>query len=148
MGGQNAVDIDRAICRMLNLDPKSLPTHRAAVELGLLSEKSLIQGDFHIIDDFRMPVIAPLTFGPEMFRTTIRKHLIQRPVVDLQLCKRCQECIRYCPANAIREEKNRIEFDYNQCIRCYCCIEVCPHGALTARETLTGRLVRRLTNLH
>ncbi len=47
-------------------------------------------------------------------------------------------------AQAISKEAAVLSFDYDACIRCYCCIEICPHGALTARETRTGRAVRKL----
>jgi len=142
--GLDAVEVDRSICRMLGLDPDLLPTNRAAKELGLVEETGYINGDFSIINDFKLPVPAPLTFGPGSLQKMMRKHLIQRPVVDLHLCKRCEDCIRYCPAKAIHAAKDRIMFDYDQCIRCYCCLEVCPHGALRSKEPLAGKIIRAL----
>jgi formate hydrogenlyase subunit 6/NADH:ubiquinone oxidoreductase subunit I len=40
-----------------------------------------------------------------------------------------------------------IGFDYDRCIRCYCGVEVCPHGALSARETKPGKLIRKLSRI-
>lgn len=147
IGSPDAIEADRAVCRMLGLNPDMLPTNRAAMELGLLSETGYINGDFHIINDFKFPVLGPLTFGPKQLQKFMRKYLIQRPVVDDHLCKRCEECIHYCPAKAIRPFKDRIGFDYDQCIRCYCCIEICPYGALRAKEPLTGKIIRRLSKV-
>ena len=145
IAGRNAVEIDRAICRMLHLDPDALLTNRIAKQLGLVNETGHISGDFHMVNDFLLPDLGPLTFGPAYLQKTLRKHLIQRPVVDHKRCKRCGECLRYCPAVAIQPIKERITFDYNRCIRCYCCVEICPHGALRAAETLPGKIIRRLT---
>ena len=103
--------------------------------------------NFSIINDFQLPVPGPLTFGPGPLQQLMRKHLIQRPVVDHNLCKRCEDCIRYCPAKAIRMDKDRILFDYDQCIRCYCCLEICPHGALRSKEPLAGKIIRGLPGI-
>ncbi|MFC1798897.1 DUF362 domain-containing protein [Thermodesulfobacteriota bacterium] len=146
IGSCNAVEVDRAICHMIDLDPELLPTNRAARELGLLKETSLIQGDFNIVNDFAFPDQIPLTFGPKPLEKIMRRHLIQRPAVEDSRCKHCEDCLKFCPAKAITTEKNRIVFDYDRCIRCYCCLEICPHGALRARETLPGKIVRKITS--
>jgi uncharacterized protein (DUF362 family)/Pyruvate/2-oxoacid:ferredoxin oxidoreductase delta subunit len=144
VGSCNALEADRAICRMIDLDPDELPTNRAARKLGLLKETGLIQGDFHIVNDFAFPEQVPLTFGPKPLEKFMRRHLIQRPVVEETLCKHCEDCLEFCPAKAIATDRHQIVFDYDRCIRCYCCLEICPHGALRARETLPGKIVRRI----
>jgi len=147
VAGLDAVEVDRSICRMLGLNPDVLLTNRAAKELGLVDETVYINGDFSIINDFKLPVPGPLTFGPGPLQKVMRKHLIQRPVVDHNLCKRCEDCVLYCPAKAIRMDKDRILFDYDQCIRCYCCLEICPHGALRSKEPLAGKIIRGLPGI-
>ncbi|NIS74894.1 MAG: 4Fe-4S dicluster domain-containing protein, partial [Deltaproteobacteria bacterium] len=82
--------------------------------------------------------------GPERLHGFFRRHLTQRPVCNDALCRLCGECWQYCPASAISKGKKKLSFDYDTCIRCYCCIEVCPHGALTARETVLGSMVRKI----
>ncbi len=147
VASRDAIEADRSICRMLGLNPDLLLTNRAAMELGLISQKGYINGDFHIISDFKFPVLSPLAFGPKLLQKVMRKHLIQRPVVNDHVCTLCEECIQYCPSKAISPVKDRISFDYDQCIRCYCCIEICPHGALHSKEPLTGKIIRRLSNI-
>jgi ferredoxin len=144
VGSRNAAAADMAVCKMLGLDPNHLPTHISARASGLIDETISINGSLPPVAAFKFPVLAPLTFGPRSLRNIIRKHLVQRPVVDPMLCKQCGECWQYCPAKAITPGVKQIQFDYAGCIRCYCCIEVCPHGALRSAETLTGWLVRRL----
>lgn len=147
LGGASVLAVDAAACRLLGLPPDNLPTHRAAVELGLAPHHISLRGDFDPITGFRLPVLAPLTFGPERFQRLIRRHLVQRPAVDPKTCRLCGECWRYCPAKAITPYARVIGFDYDRCIRCYCCVEICPHGALTSVETPPGKVVRKLAGL-
>jgi Fe-S-cluster-containing hydrogenase component 2 len=56
----------------------------------------------------------------------------------------CGACWKYCPARAISHDKGKIVFNYEKCIRCYCCIEICPQGALSTKETLAGKAVRKI----
>jgi uncharacterized protein (DUF362 family)/NAD-dependent dihydropyrimidine dehydrogenase PreA subunit len=147
VGGKSAFDIDMAICRLLDMDPEKLPTHIAAKALGLASRSVDINGNIDVVDDFKLPALAPLTFGPKSVQKFMRKHLLQRPEADRLLCQLCGECWQYCPAKAIMLCKDRIDFDYDGCIRCYCCIEICPHGALHTTETLPGKMLRKLSIL-
>jgi uncharacterized protein (DUF362 family)/Pyruvate/2-oxoacid:ferredoxin oxidoreductase delta subunit len=148
IGSSDAPSADWAICRMLGIDPDFLPTLKAARELDLLNESIRMTGDVIRVDHFELPVLGPLTFGPRLFRKLMRKHLVQRPVVDQNHCQLCGECWQYCPAEAITPYEKIIGFDYERCIRCYCCVEICPHGALEATETLPGKVIRRISRLN
>lgn len=143
----SAPALDAAICRFLGLPPERLPTHRAAEELGLAPREFEILGDFRPVAEVRLPVLAPLTFGPQRLQRLMRRHLVQRPEADPRACRMCGECWRVCPAKAITAAAERIAFDYDRCIRCYCCVEMCPHGALKAVETGPGRIVRKMAGL-
>jgi len=146
VGSTYAPAADLAICRMLEIEPDRLPTHKAAKSLGLIGDESYITGDFIKISQFRLPEPVPLTFGPKPFQKLIRKYVIQRPVADEQMCRLCGECWKFCPAKAITPPESTgdqgIVFDYDKCIRCYCCVEVCPHGAIRAAETMIGRFMK------
>jgi uncharacterized protein (DUF362 family)/Pyruvate/2-oxoacid:ferredoxin oxidoreductase delta subunit len=143
MAGDDAVALDMAVCRMFGLDPHILLTNRIASEMGLAPDYEL-EGELPQINDFRLPLMTPLVFGPPALHGMARKHILQRPVVNNNLCRMCGECGKYCPAKAIADEGARIKFDYDKCIRCYCCIEVCPHGALETKESLLIGLARRI----
>ena len=147
VGSRSGIETDRAICRMLGLEPDMLLTNAVAAKMGLASKEVYINGDFHIIHDFKLPVLGPVTFGPRMLQRVIRRHLVQRPVVDDALCKRCAECRQYCPVQAISFKRGKMIFDYDRCIRCYCCAEICPDGAVRAVETLPGKIIRRLSKI-
>ncbi len=144
IGSRDAVALDHAVCGMLGLDPYSLLTNRAAREMGLVEDEVLMESDIPRIDDFRLPEISPLIFGPPKLHGFMRRHFVQRPVSDQSACRLCGECWKYCPAKAIKPHGKKIGFDYDKCIRCYCCLEVCPHAAIRAKETLPGRIVRKV----
>ncbi len=144
VGGKNAIEVDRAICSLLGLNPDKLPTHQAAKKLGLVEKEVHVNGYFSFIMDFKLPHTGSLSLGPKPFHKFMRRHFIQRPVVDEDLCRLCGQCSQYCPAKAINQNNKTILFDYDRCIRCYCCIEICPHGALCAKETLPGKILDRL----
>ena len=145
VGSSDAASADMAICSMLGIEPDKLLTIKVAKKMGLVGNKVNIQGDFHMINDFAFPEQMSLVFGPKVFHKYMRKHMVQRPVVDNLVCMLCGECWKYCPAKAITPCKKRIEIDYDKCIRCYCCIEVCPNGAIKSAETLQGKVMRWLS---
>jgi uncharacterized protein (DUF362 family)/Pyruvate/2-oxoacid:ferredoxin oxidoreductase delta subunit len=144
MASRDAVALDSTVCTMLGIAPEELLTNKAAKELGIHEEPIEINGDLPVIHDFMLPEMTPLVFGPERLHGYMRRHLVQKPVSDDNLCRMCGECWKFCPAKAITEAKKKLLFDYDKCIRCYCCIEVCPHGALKAKEPVIGKLVRRV----
>ncbi len=90
--------------------------------------------------------------GPEFLKRIpwldawLRNQVTALPEVDPALCVGCGECVRICPARAMREEKgrgenrrSRIIIDRDACIRCYCCHELCPQHAIILRKRLFAR---------
>jgi uncharacterized protein (DUF362 family)/Pyruvate/2-oxoacid:ferredoxin oxidoreductase delta subunit len=140
----DAFAMDVAICRVLGIDPYSVFTNKAALDMGLVPDDIALTGEIPAVDNFKFPDITPLVFGPEKLHGFMRRHLVQRPLPDTSSCRLCGECWKYCPANAISREERRIKIDYEKCIRCYCCIEVCPHAALRTKEPLLGKALRKL----
>jgi len=144
MGSNNAAAMDITVCKMLGLEPDSLLTNKMS---GPLDDEIITEGDLPVISGFELPEISPLLFGPQGMQGFSRRHLVQRPVSDDNVCKMCGECWKYCPAQAISHDKKRIYFDYDKCVRCYCCLEVCPHGALKAKETMIGSVARKILRI-
>lgn len=144
LASNNAAAMDITVCKMLNVEPDSLFTNKMS---GPSVDEIIVEGDLPIISGFKLPEISPLIFGPAGMHGFSRRHLVQRPVCDDNVCKMCGECWKYCPAQAIGHGKKKILFDYDKCIRCYCCIEVCPHGALKAKETMPGSVARKILRI-
>ena len=149
LGSRDAPALDAVVCDMFGLPADALPTNRAAGRIGLFSGRFDLDGELLRVQDFKIPRMVPLVFGPACFHSILRRHLVQRPVLKReQPCRVCGDCRRYCPAGAIAQGRDRVMFDYDKCIRCYCCIEVCPHGALGTEEPLLGRIVGRVMKRH
>lgn len=146
MAGAHGAALDVAVCRMLRVPEDELLTTRIARQEGVLTGEVETAGEIPEVENFQLPSVTPLVFGPPWSHGFLRKHLIQRPQLIADLCRSCGECRRYCPAGAISGSGRALGFDYDRCIRCYCCIEVCPHGALRTHEPLLGRLTMRLMN--
>ncbi|MHA1419025.1 MAG: 4Fe-4S binding protein [Candidatus Heimdallarchaeaceae archaeon] len=58
-----------------------------------------------------------------------------KPVVDPELCIKCNICWKFCPDNAIyradKEKDQIIKFDYEYCKGCGICANECPSKAIT-----------------
>ncbi|MEN6621246.1 MAG: DUF362 domain-containing protein [Smithella sp.] len=145
IGGNDSFALDMAVCKMLGVTHTNMPMLKVAQEEGLIPSCE-IDGILPQVRNFQLPGGGHLIFGPAFLQNFLRRHTLARPVCEEQLCQLCGKCGMICPAEAIKEKTDKIEFDYSKCIRCYCCIEVCPFGALHSRETLGGRLTRRLVN--
>ena len=58
----------------------------------------------------------------------------ERPVIDLEKCKRCFLCYLYCPEAALRlDAENFPHVDYDHCKGCMICYEECPTDAITRK---------------
>jgi len=56
------------------------------------------------------------------------------PVLDPDLCIKCNICWKYCPDHAIypadREKDEPISYDYDYCKGCGICAQECPKSAI------------------
>jgi len=145
LGSDSALAIDRAICRILGLEPDQVPILKAAGELGLLDEFPDIDGPLEPLGSFHLPQAGPsLLYGPQILQRLLRLYFLSRPAAEADLCRHCGACWEICPAKAIDGTVPPLKFNYDRCIRCCCCIEVCPHGALHTVDPLPARMVRKI----
>jgi len=145
MGSCDTFALDMAVSKMIGIDYEIVPFLKIAKENNLTASFT-IDGILPVIPDFDLPAIEGLIFGPRFLHNFLRRHTMPLPVCDNHLCKQCNQCWTICPAQAIQSLEAGVEFDYQKCIRCYCCIEICPHGALHSRETIGGKVIRRLVD--
>ncbi|HOJ52704.1 MAG TPA: DUF362 domain-containing protein [Syntrophales bacterium] len=133
IGADDPLGVDMAVCRLLGLDPDTVPVLAAAKNRGLLPSWEALPRIEGKVVGFRLPHLEPLlaTAGP--LKGVLRKYFLARPVPDMKLCRLCGECVKMCPAQAI-ESVGRLSISYDRCIRCYCCIEICPYGAMMKKE--------------
>lgn len=143
IGSDNSFALDMVVSEMLDVYYENVPILKIARDEHLIPSFD-IDGMLPKVRRFQLPAGSRLVFGPKVMQNFLRHHTLAWPVCEQPLCQMCGKCREICPAKAIKDVKDRIEFDYTKCIRCYCCVEVCPYGALRSRETLTGRITRRL----
>ncbi|MGN1298459.1 MAG: 4Fe-4S binding protein [Candidatus Scatovivens sp.] len=55
-----------------------------------------------------------------------------KPIYLSEKCKQCGLCFPVCPDDAIpvKEDGNRVDFDYDACKGCGVCAKVCPFKAI------------------
>lgn len=58
-------------------------------------------------------------------------HLAKKPRVDSSKCDRCFECLKFCPAGAIRDSDSTITIDPDKCIWGCGCWSICPKHAIS-----------------
>ncbi|MBI5555373.1 MAG: DUF362 domain-containing protein [Elusimicrobia bacterium] len=68
---------------------------------------------------------------------------LTNPVVNDELCAKCQICVQSCPVKAINNNKGKIRVDYKECIECFCCIELCPSRAMTIKKSRLLKLAEK-----
>ena len=143
IAGADVHAVDALCAAMTPLGPENLPTLEAAKALGVIENIPHLEPTHPHHSRFLLPTQSPVTFGPLPLKNIIRRHMVQRPVVNEKACKKCNHCLPYCPVSAISETGQAVAFDLATCIRCYCCVEVCPHAALEAMDPPLGRIIQK-----
>ena len=122
---ENAVAIDIAVCKMLNIEPVGIPVLKRAKVRGLWP-KEIIYPQLAPEDVKYTDFILPSTAD---YLLTGEKTPQHSPKVTKK-CTSCGLCSEICPKNAITMTTKVVQIDYSKCIKCYCCHEVCPEEAI------------------
>ena len=66
--------------------------------------------------------------------------------IDQDLCTGCEQCVPYCPVNAIALENETAEIDFDECAECGNCLRMadCPVDAIYQQELAWPRIVRSI----
>jgi ferredoxin len=151
------VATDAVACRILGIDPLSIPFIRAAWESGLgaaREEEIEIRGaDLARFTGrgLAIPARNPTRAIPPFLWRVAKDLLVAKPAIDPAVCIACGECVASCPTSpkSLAQNQGKVpSFDYSACIRCYCCQETCPQGAISVRPAplawlLGGRAERK-----
>ncbi|ADG13988.1 pyruvate synthase subunit PorD [Methanocaldococcus infernus] len=54
-----------------------------------------------------------------------------KPILNVELCVKCENCYIFCPEPAIYEEDGVFKINYDYCKGCLICANECPTGAIT-----------------
>jgi uncharacterized protein (DUF362 family)/NAD-dependent dihydropyrimidine dehydrogenase PreA subunit len=159
MAGADPVALDSVACRVVGIDPMTVPMLSIGQECGLghATEDGIeIVGES--IDDVRVDGFKAVPPGadvgkllplPEVVLRCIRKWVVKRPRIMRGACTRCGACVEVCPAKpkALNITAGGISVDDRNCILCYCCAEMCPSKAINLRRRLGAGIVARLLKL-
>ena len=136
------IALDATVCRMVGLQPESIPTLVLGMKAGL---GSYLESDIEIVGD------ALETFYTETFevkrgtdanlkkipQSSLLKNLIlPKPYIIQAGCVKCGVCIKVCPVTPKvldwpqGDNTQTPVYDYSRCIRCYCCQELCPESTI------------------
>jgi len=147
------VALDATFCRLVDLDPSTIPTAFYGAIFGLGHWK---EGDIEILgvdrlDDYCNPhfeVMREKSYGGKWAYLDKLKFLARKPVILKNKCIRCGACVAACPleekallfptvegkTSQTSEEKEVPVYDYKKCIRCFCCQEMCPEQAIIVKR--------------
>jgi uncharacterized protein (DUF362 family)/Pyruvate/2-oxoacid:ferredoxin oxidoreductase delta subunit len=156
----DCVALDSFCARVLDMDPVKIPLLKECSARGL---GNVEEGNIEIRGkgaEFYRPtmVMHPpayknnllLRFLPRfVFRIFFGALCGHRAYISQHKCKKCGECARNCPSNAIFQQTSdgRFYVDQNKCFGCYCCDEVCPWDAIEMRSMPLRRTLDALSTL-
>ncbi|MBE6927329.1 MAG: DUF362 domain-containing protein [Ruminococcaceae bacterium] len=155
LAGTDCHKLDMVCCKLIGLDPMSVPTLQAAKNYGYIGEyseikilgdvESLVKPDFERIERGRglqFENAMPGGLG-KTFSSVARLALRSSPKLKKKECIGCGLCANVCPAKAIVMKKKKARICKKQCIRCFCCQEFCPKGAMKVHRPLVARILNR-----
>ncbi len=144
LAGSNLLAVDALACHLSALPPSQVWTQKIALELRMAGAR-FEDLELHGAPLFCIPLKpakpTDIHFGlPKALQTPLEKSLTARPRVKPERCRICGDCVKACPPEAMRIEKDQLRIDLDRCIRCFCCHELCPHAALSIHQGLLLRM--------
>lgn len=144
---ENHLQMDLALCHMLNIRPKDVPYLNAAIGRGLCPERfdlACAKGEGELcrsIPGYRLPSSwGSVDFADKAPRAVrwalpaVERLLAPRPVINKRRCIGCGKCAEICPQHTITVE-GKAHIRPAKCIRCFCCHEMCPVKAIDTRRS-------------
>jgi Uncharacterized conserved protein len=152
---EDPVALDATFCRLVDLDPSTVPTvlYGGILSLGKWKEEDIEIVGAERLSDYRnsdFDVFREKNRGGKWSYIGKLSALARKPVIIKAKCIRCGACVEACPLEekalafprnggtaADSETERQIPvYDYRKCIRCYCCQEMCPKQAITVKRKL------------
>lgn len=148
------VALDATYCRLVDLDPKTIPTvyYGAIFGLGHWKEEQIEILGVDDLKDYCNPdfdVSRERSYSGKWAFLDQLKIIARKPVILKDKCIRCGACVAACPleekallfpdGGETSNSKNKKEipvYDYKKCIRCFCCQEMCPEKAIIVKRKL------------
>ncbi len=151
------IALDATVCRMVGVNPETIPTMIAGVKAGLGSYQ---ERDIELLGDPLESFYSPafdVKRGTDsdlrkIPRSAFLKNLIvPKPHIIEAGCVKCGVCIKVCPVKPKvldwpdGDDTRPPVYDYSRCIRCYCCQELCPESTIDVKIPLVRRCLDKLS---
>ena len=144
LASSNLLALDITACRLMGYDPDIIPINTDAIDRGIWLDSTsdpevvgLKVADEKLHDFKRIKLTGKknqlFEFVTPKFVRDIQTALAPKPVFIENNCIRCGECVKICPADALKLEE-MVAIEYEKCIRCFCCHEVCPEDAIKVKR--------------
>jgi uncharacterized protein (DUF362 family)/Pyruvate/2-oxoacid:ferredoxin oxidoreductase delta subunit len=146
LASEDAVALDYVAVSLVGLNEKKVLTLREGFSRGCgaagpddisVTGEELSRMRIHDFVPSKVTMMGGV-FWP-MTSPTVKNLFVEKPVPQAGTCTLCYNCMKVCPAGAIREaDGGRVpRYNHRKCIRCYCCMETCPEAAISLQK---GRL--------
>lgn len=152
LASENAFNLDMTAVNIVNIDAKSVPLIKNAIDRGLCPDsidKIDLVGvpiDSVKVKDFDVPALEGLKeirFVENDFLKSLVGFMLPKPVFLASKCIGCGDCVRSCPPKAIEMINKKPEVKLSKCISCFCCQELCPAKAIyIKRNKVIDKLVK------
>lgn len=152
---EDPVALDATFCRLVDLDPATIPTvfYGGIFGLGRWKEKDIEILGVDGLSDYSNPrfdVSREKSYRGKWAYLDKLKIIARKPVILKNKCIRCGACVQACPledkavffptgegtASQTGRKGDVPVYDYKKCIRCYCCQEMCPEQAIIVKRKL------------
>lgn len=145
IGGFNPILIDYILAKTMGYkDPFFIPFLKEAKKRKLINENEIelidCSENIYPLKDFEK-LTSFRNFLPSFISKELMKYAGPRLVFYMDKCRKCNKCVRACPANALT---NGQILDKRKCILCFCCQESCEFGAIETKRPILGKLLDRL----
>jgi uncharacterized protein (DUF362 family)/Pyruvate/2-oxoacid:ferredoxin oxidoreductase delta subunit len=146
------VAVDAVCCRIMAIDPMSVPLIRFAHEMGLGNahpESVECIGEdpaSYVKRGFVIPMRAPTKSVPRFIFKLAKDLVVPKPVIDAAKCIKCGDCVQACPTTpkSLAQQDDAVPvYTYSTCIRCYCCQETCRQAAISVKPALLSRFFEK-----
>ncbi len=152
VAGHHSLAVDLACCRLVGVNPRSVPHLRLALEQLGEPEWQIAGEDPGIIRQFRLPeqkrlyrflfwLMYPLDYpyswltqGGQHFCTALYSTGLvgNRPHIKEGQCTHCGSCVTACPLPGVIDLQT-LKVNYKTCQRCLLCVTACPADAISIK---------------